>query len=96
MAPKGAEVEDDDVRQWSDLIRGIDVRLRVIERLVWTAVGGTAVLWVVALTVIGMLLKQTDRIDSIATRQASAIAERTAQIEAMKGEMERIKRLNPW
>lgn len=96
MAPKGAELEDEDVRQWSDLIRGIDGRLRVIERLVWTAVGGTAVLWVVALTVIGILLKQMERIDTISMRQASAIAERQAQIESLKGEMERIKRLNPW
>ena len=62
----------------------IDARLRIIERLVWTAVGGTVVIAALAVTGISLVIKQGERIDSVAIRQAGAIAERLANESALK------------
>ena len=69
----------------------IDKRLRVIEKLVWTAVGGIAVIGVITMVGIGILLDQAKRIDAVALRQAAAIAERIAHEDNMKAEIARLR-----
>lgn len=81
------EIRRIEARWKSDIefkIDSIDRRLRIIERLVWIAVGGTFVISAIAMVGIGMLFKQADRIDSIALRQASAIAERVSNEAALR------------
>ena len=95
MVADNEKIENGDVRTWSDLIRDIDSRLRVIERLVYVAVGGTIVIGALASIGIGMLVKQSERVDNIVIKQASAIAERHAHIEALKVEIARLRNARP-
>ena len=69
----------------------INRRLQTIERLVWMGLGGSAIVMMLAVTGITLVLKQSDRIDAVALRQAAAIAERSAHIEALKADIHRLQ-----
>ncbi len=69
----------------------MNTRLLTIERLVWTAVGGTAVVAAIATIGINMVMKQGEKVDAVALRQAAAIAERTAILESMKTDINRLR-----
>ena len=62
----------------------MDLRLQIIERLVWTAVGGVVVIAAIATVGIAMLLDQAKKIESVSLIQAAGIAQRQAHIEALK------------
>ena len=66
-------------------------RTATIERLVWVAVGGTIVLSFIATVFLRQIERQADEIARIGLRQAAVIAERNAQIEAIKADIERIR-----
>jgi hypothetical protein len=66
-------------------------RTAVIERLVWVGVGGTAVLTVISGIFISQIEKQGDAITAVAMKQAAAIAERNAHIEAIKADIRRMQ-----
>ena len=59
-------------------------RLHTIERLVWMAVGGTVVIGALAAFGINTVIRHGDRIDAIALRQAAAIGQREAHVDALK------------
>lgn len=66
-------------------------RTSIIERLVWIAVGGIIVIAGIAAFGISIVVKQGDKIDAVALRQASSIAERQAHVEALKADIRRIQ-----
>ena len=69
----------------------METRLQTIERLVWTAVGGTVVIAAITTLGISIVAKQGDRVDAVAMRQAAAISERLANEQSMKSEIARIR-----
>ena len=71
------ELKRIEIRWKSDVdlkLDGMNRRLMVIERLVWTALGGTAVIAVIFAIGVNIVIKQGERIDHVAMRQASAWA----------------------
>jgi len=66
-------------------------RTSVIERLVWIAVGGIIVITGIATFGISIIVKQIEKIDDIALRQAANTAQRQAHIEALKADVRRLQ-----
>lgn len=65
-------------------LNNIYERLQTIERLVWMAVGGTAVIGSLAVFGISGIIKQGDKLDAVAVKQSSAITQREAHVESLK------------
>ena len=88
MTPKIGQQDNDDVQTWQTRIDStlsrMDERLRVIERLVWIAVGGTVVIGAIVGFGLRIVEKQADKLEDVTLRQAATIAERRANEEASK------------
>ena len=100
MTPKNAaDFTEDELRRiearWkSDVdlkLDRIDRRVGVIERLVWIAVGGVVVLSSATAFGITVVVKQGDKLDSVALRQAAAIATREANDKHQQEQIDRMR-----
>jgi hypothetical protein len=80
MTPRSDFTEDElrriEARWKSDVdvkIDRIDGRVAIIERLVWIAVGGTAIIAAITAIGISIVVRQGEKIDAVALRQAGVI-----------------------
>jgi len=69
----------------------IDKRVGTIERLVWIAVGGVCVLASATALGIGIVVKQGDKLDAVAIRQASAISSAESVHKHQQDQIDRLR-----